>query len=290
MSEFSPVQQGVLPLVVPVAWLMGLGMYRIGKRSFNGKETEQDRWGIWYWAMAGAVCGKWLFHAVPNATLHTIVGEEEYPSYGIMSFGIFLGLFFMVLVQEIGRIWHGNAWYMSMPYSELQEDMIDRKSVTKNDTLEVDNLNQLGGQYYTTIDKVKDQGRRRWVARILLTCLFFLCAMEGLFTAFWQDQTVGGVWLMVGMSWVLRLLDSLIVYGAMIQGMFHTDERTHWCQALTGYGGISVVWCVAMLLSMIPIFMGMPPEEAESIISKWYIADIPLIGKGWDAFRLCCQT
>lgn len=99
--------------------------------------------------------------------------------------------------------------------------------------------------------------------------MFYLAAIEGLFICFWQDKSPAGTWVLVGMSWVLRALDSLIVYGAMIHGMFHEDDRTHWCQLLWGYGAISFAWCLTILLSTLPVFVDMPPDQAEDIISHW---------------------
>lgn len=267
MSEFNQTQKGLMPLVVPVIWLMGYIIYRIGKRSTRGTETEYDRWGVWYWVMAGAVCGKWLFHAAPNATLHTVVGAEEYPSYGVMSFGIFLGLFIMVMIQEIGRVWHENPNYSSPAYVEAQEDMINKDTMTKQTNIKVNDMHDFGPQLFTGYDKIKDQYRRRRVSRILLVCMFYLATIEGLFICFWQDKTPAGLWVLVIMSWVLRLLDSIIIYGALIHGMFHVDERTRCHQLFVGYGAITLYWCITVLLSMVPIFVDMPPDQAEAVIS-----------------------
>lgn len=145
-----------MPLVIPVIWLSGYIMYRIGKKEIRGGETEYDRWGVWYWVVAGAIGGKWLFHVVPNATLHTVVGPEEYPSYGIMSFGVFLGLCIMVLIQEVGRVWHENPNYTSSPYVQAQEEMVDKGTMTRQENVQVDSLLEFTPTYLTAVDKVSE--------------------------------------------------------------------------------------------------------------------------------------
>lgn len=115
-----------MTFVIPLAWITGYVMWRISKRETHGEETEYDRWGVWYWVVAGAIGAKWLFHALPNSTLHTSVGSEAYPSYGILSFGVFLGLVIMVMLQEVGRGWHENPNYTASPYVEAQEEMLNK--------------------------------------------------------------------------------------------------------------------------------------------------------------------
>lgn len=145
-------------------------------------------------------------------------------------------------------------------------------TMTRNNNLSIGNLNEFGAQLFTGYDKTKDQDRRTRNTVILLICMFYLAGIEGLFTCYWQDKSPAGIWVLVLMSSVLRLLDSLIVYGAMIHGLFYADERDHWCELIWSYGAISLYWCTTLLLSLVPIFIDMPPRYAKNIISRWPFA------------------
>ena len=224
MSELNGGQRAVMALVVPLVWVLGYMIYRVGKREMNGENNEYARWGVWYWLVAGCVCGKWLFHVIPNATLHTIIGPSEYHVSGVLSFGILLGLIAMVIFQEVTRVWHGNPNYQSSATVESQEDMLDKKNMTQRTNVYIGTTHDFGSDYMNGIDKVKDQVKRQRIASILLVCMFYLSGIEGLFTCFWQDKSLASTWTLVMMTWLMRLMDSVIVYCSMIHGMFHTQD------------------------------------------------------------------
>lgn len=270
MSEFTAAQKGVMPLVIPLIWVVGYIHYRVSIKPMPEHEDEYSRWGVWYWVVGACVIGKTLFHSIPNATLHTVVGPEEYAAEGLLTFSVFLGLCIMVMYQEIGRVWHENIYYSTPSNVQPQEDMLNRETRMKQRNVEIDNLSDFGEQYSTGVDKNKDQTRRTWIARILLLCMFYSAAVEGIFTCYWQDKTPAGIWTLVFMSWIMRILDSIIIYGAMVHGMFVNETITRWWELFSCYGAISLYWGITVLLSMVPVFTNMMPDAAEDVISRWY--------------------
>ncbi len=276
MAPFDTGQKVVYVFSSALCALFGYIIYRLLKHGIDDDENYPQRMEWLYAMCTGALIGTVLADAIPHAGLHSELGVSTgYTSYAVTCFGIAIGLLTMILLEKLSRVWHSNAHYqMPSTIAENQQNLLDPKTLVGNTHMVfTDDLTSelFGARFVTNMDVAKDWEKRVLFSSILYVCMLYIAMMDGLFIVYWSSRSAAGLWVMVALSWVTRLLQSSIVYCALFHGMAGSRVLDRWWKYLFKYGTMAFVWFATLVCATIPVLSDMSVESA-----TYFIERIPL--------------
>lgn len=259
MSAFTAGQKALYVLSAPLYVAYGLWIWRLVKKPMEDGENLLERFNWFYSVAAGALVVKLLTNVLPH-------GSFTY--YALAVTGMTLSFACMYFVQQCMRVWHSNETYI-MPgtVAESQEPLLNSGSMTENNHLRTTDLHAFRDQYLKGQDIVKDKTRRRVVMAVLYWTILYLTVLDGFYAVYWSDKSPLGAWGIAGLSWVVRALDSTLVYCALVHALIPTMKKTRWFKWLFAYSTLSALWFVTLVLSTLPALTDMSVDQATFIVT-----------------------
>lgn len=217
--HFSDVQKGFLPVVAVPCLILSLLVYKFAKRPMRYDETMVKRMEYFYSAIAAALLGHIIFGIMPNM-------KQPYP----VCIGI--GFFFMKCIQDLSSTWKENEFISTdeQIHDLLDGDTMHIKSIRVEDDLSDDNIALNRARTRLQVNEVK---KRRIIALVLLSCMFLIAPIDGLYLSeHGMNRTV-----MVVMFWISKLIQTMVISVCMLHAFFH------W------YLIFSILWAIVCALS-----------------------------------------
>jgi len=211
-------------------------LYKFAKKPLHLEESMAERMEYFYSAVAASILGQIIFGILPNM-------NQPYPIFA----GI--GFYILLCIQMLSRVWRENDYVSTDLYDNEIRDFIDNdsmeiKTIRVEEDLADENIAKDRRRIQNQVDEMQ---KRRVIAIVLLSCMFLISPIEGLFLSeYGKDETIKVV-----MYWVSKLLQTTIVSVAMIHALFHTHECGKW----PFYIIISIAWAIVCSLSSLPAIL-----------------------------------
>jgi len=282
MSLFSPVEKVFLPLAAAPCLVLGILAHRYAMRKLQGDEKYHRRMAWIYAIVAGATLGRALFHTFAASSI---------PHYSLVACAWLVGMAAMDLIfSRRARVANDNPRMIAPNVGELgsEDCLIDRQTGRANSHLENTDPSLMGIQYMDAQDANAVRRTRRRITYVTVVIMTFASIMEGLLLVVSQASSMAPPSALVPITYIDKLLSSLVVYGSMLHAELPGREPYHWWQYILHYWTFTALWTLSVALSAVPVLANMPIAHATYVVNHMALALVYGIMAGallWVAFH-----
>lgn len=252
MDVFTSTEKAVLSLVViPVAGIWFLG-YKYATRFLSANQSESDAYLYLYSGAVGVYLGQIFGSIIPNST------NSPYALFNLMVLGICIIAsrvtfqFFRIMTLSVHD-------FNPDPWSSTDVALCAENS-EQNDFLFVgteEEINDVSAQSRKASLLIRFQ-------RIHVLILFCACIILNILDSLYVLTIDTPKTAVITSFWISKLLQAYAILCMTLFSKFHRLSNTKGLHAL--FIVLSSVWCLSILLSLIPIYMHNTAAFATNII------------------------
>lgn len=258
LGGYTDVQKGVLMPSTFVACTLVTGiLFRYAHRRLRGKNTFLHRMQYIYSMIAGGLMGQFFAHTLPNSSVHPFSFSTDYAfAIGFL----LLGFYIIMWIQKCGRVNNVNPNYTG-PEVTLTEinHVVDPNTMEEHNYTNMDDLNsdEFSDKMWTIEDEKSELKRRRKMALFLFFTMLLIQVFEGFFLIYRNKSDKG---LLIGLFVVDKLIESMIVIGALLHAFFHAIPGKK------AFIALSIIWIIGTTASTIPVLTNMNYMDAQLVL------------------------